>query len=152
MDYENLLKEADSFQIIVKEKQLKQFDGLIKGRKIAIRQDIPTLVEKSCVLAEELGHFFTTSGNILDQSIANNRKQEKMARVWAYEKQIGLSGIISGYKNKCQNRYELADFLGVTEVFLQDALNFYKEKYGNYIEISEYIIIFEPNLVVIEKI
>lgn len=52
MDYENLLKEADSNQLIVKEKRLKQFDGLIKGRKIAIRQDIPTLAEKSCVLAE----------------------------------------------------------------------------------------------------
>ena len=152
MDYENLLKEADSNQLIVKEKRLKQFDGLIKGRKIAIRQDIPTLAEKSCVLAEELGHFFTTSGNILNQSVTSNRKQEQKARVWAYEKQIGLSGIIQGYKNRCQNRYELADFLGVTESFLQDALNFYKGKYGNYIEINEYTITFEPNLCVIEKL
>ena len=57
MTYEELLQHADSEQIIVKEKPLKNFDGLAFSNKIAIRKDIKTSKEKSCVLAEELGHY-----------------------------------------------------------------------------------------------
>lgn len=53
---------------------------------------------KKCVLAEELGHYHTTVGDILDLSTASNQKQEYRARLWTYDKMIGLSGIISAYK------------------------------------------------------
>lgn len=49
-----------------------------------------TQTEKSCVLAEEIGRRYTTIGDILDQNDMNNRKQELRARLWAYNKQIGL--------------------------------------------------------------
>ena len=39
-------------------------------------------MEKASVLAEELGHYYTTVGNILDQEDAGNRKQEHKARTW----------------------------------------------------------------------
>ena len=32
--------------------------------------------EKACVLAEELGHHYTTVGDIIDQKESENRKQE----------------------------------------------------------------------------
>ncbi len=35
MMYEELLKEADNLQIIVRERKLKAFDGLCKGNRIA---------------------------------------------------------------------------------------------------------------------
>ena len=53
MNYEDLLIEADRAGLIVKEKPLLLSDGRIKGRKIAIRKDIPTLRKKADVLAEE---------------------------------------------------------------------------------------------------
>ena len=81
MTYEELLKEADSLGLIVKEKPLQGTDGRILNRRIAIRKDIPTQTEKSCVLAEELGHHYTSSGDILNQNIVTNRKQEFRARV-----------------------------------------------------------------------
>ena len=81
MTYEALLKEADSHQLIVKEKPLIRNNGLIIGNKIAIRKDIDTEIEKSCVLAEELGHYYTTVGDIMDQTDVSNRKQERRARV-----------------------------------------------------------------------
>lgn len=56
MNYETLLDEAVNNGLIVKEKPLKSSNGRINGNKIAIRQDIKTTVEKSCVLSEELGH------------------------------------------------------------------------------------------------
>ena len=86
--YEILLSEASENGLIVKEKPLKYNNGRIKGSRVAIRQDLSTSVEKACVLAEELGHHYTTYGNILDQSDTSNRKQELRARAWAYNKQI----------------------------------------------------------------
>ena len=98
MDYESLLKESDTLGLIVKEKPLKFNDGRIKGCKIAIRKDIPTSIEKACVLSEELGHYYTSSGDILNQHDLNNRKQEYKARLAAYDKMIGLKGIIDACK------------------------------------------------------
>lgn len=152
MNYEALLIEADSRQLKVKEKPLKQHDGLIVGDRIAIRKDISTLAEKSCVLAEELGHYYTTSGNILDQSNVNNQKQEQRARLWAYNKKIGLYGIINGYKAGCRNATELAEYLNVTEEFLLEAIVQYRNKYGICKEIDNYIIFFIPNLAIMERI
>lgn len=151
MSYEELLEEAHENGLIVKEKPLDARDGLINGRRIAIRKDIPTLAHKACTLAEEIGHHKMTAGDILEQSSTSNRKQECAARLWGYNRMIGLHGIISGYRAGCQNRYELAKHLTVTEKFLQDALECYRSKYGVFAEIDNYIIIFEPSLSVYEK-
>lgn len=106
--------------------------------------------EKACVLAEELGHHYTSSGNILDQSSVQNRKQEQVARTWAYNKLIGLVGIVDAYKTGCRSRSEMADHLNVTEEFLSEALERYRNKYGTYTAVDNYIIYFEPSLGVLE--
>ena len=152
MTYEELLQHADSEQIIVKEKPLKNFDGLAFGNKIAIRKDIKTSKEKSCVLAEELGHYYTTSGNILDQSDTMNRKQELKARFTGYNIKIGLIGIVSAYESGCSNLYEMAEYLDVTEEYLQDAIECYTSKYGECTCIDNYAIYFIPNLMVLKII
>ena len=144
MNYETLLFEADTQGLIVKEKNLKYNNGRIKGNRIAIRKDISSTTEKACVLAEELGHHYTTVGNILDQSDTSNRKQERRARLWAYRRAFDLIDLISAYKYGCRNRYELAEYLEVTESFLQEALNTYKEKYGPYTKVDRYVVYFEP--------
>lgn len=152
MSYEELLIEADKTGLVVKEKNLIYSDGRFKGKRIAIRKNIPTLVKKACVLAEEIGHYHTTTIDILDQSSIANRKLERAGRIWAYDRQIGLSGIIQGYRARCQNLHELAEYLEVTEEFLLEALEYYKEKYGIMAQIDGYTIIFEPSLAVIEPI
>ena len=144
MNYETLLFEADTQGLIVKEKNLKYNNGRIKGNRIAIRKDISSTTEKACVLAEELGHHYTTAGNILDQSDTSNRKQERRARLWAYRRAFDLIDLISAYKYGCRNRYELAEYLEVTESFLQEALDTYKEKYGPYTKVDRYVVYFEP--------
>lgn len=144
--YEKLLLEAECKGLVVKEKPLKYNDGRIKGNKIAIRQNINTQLEKSCVLAEELGHHYTSAGNILDQTRTENIKQELKARMWAYDRQIGLIGIIKAYKRGCRNIHEIADYLDVTEDFLRNALEAYRSKYGHYVIVDNYTIYFEPYL------
>lgn len=150
MTYEELPKEADSMGLIVKEKPLRSGDGRIFNNKIAIRQDIPTETEKSCVLAEELGHYFTSAGNILDQTDIVNRKQEYRARLYGYNLQIGLRGIISAHTAGCRNLYEMADYLDVTEEYLKEALDCYRSKYGEYVKVDNYMIYFIPSLAVLE--
>ena len=75
MNYEDLLNEYADEDLIIKEKPLQSSNGRIYNNRIAIRKDIPT-VDKTCTLAEELGHYFTTTGDIIDQTDVSNRKQE----------------------------------------------------------------------------
>lgn len=53
MTYEELLDEAESKGLIVKEKPLKYNNGRIKGNRIAIRQDMTT-IEKNASLPRNL--------------------------------------------------------------------------------------------------
>ena len=149
MHYETLLIEAEKDSLIVKEKPLQANDGRIKGNRVAIRKNIPTLTEKACVLAEELGHHKTTAGNIIRQETVSEKKQENAARIWAYNRLIGLRGIIDGFTHGCRNRAELAEYLGVTEAFLQNAIDCYKRKYGLCVTVDNYVIYFEPALAVL---
>lgn len=110
--------------------QTDKIKGLYCDGVIAVSKDIDTSAEKTCVIAEELGHHLTASGNILDQKDVSNRKQELRGRIWAYNRLIGLTGIIKAYKSGCRNRYEIAQNLDVTEDMLQDAVNYYHKKYG----------------------
>ena len=152
MNYEALLDEAQQDGLIVKEKPLKYNNGRIKGKRIAIRQDIATNTEKTCVLAEELGHHHTSVGNIIDMNDVRNRKQERQARLWGYNKLIGLTGIIKAFRAGCQSRHEVAELLNVTDEFLKECIDCYRDKYGVCTEIDNYIIYFIPHLAVMEKI
>ena len=150
MEFEELLAESDAIGILVTERPFKTYDGRIKDNKIYLRSDM-TKIQKKCVLAEELGHYYTTTGNILEQQETVNRKQERRARIWAYDKLINLFGIIRAHNAGCQSPYEITEYLDVTEEFLLEALEFYKTRYGtSTIYAGEYYIIFEPVLAVIK--
>ena len=152
MTYEQLLTTADQNGLLVKEKKLAKHDGLLKGKRIAIRKDIETQAEKSCVLAEELGHHYTSSGDILDQDNIMKQKQEYRARLYGYNLKIGLTGLIRAYEAGCRNLYEMADFLDSTEEYLKKAIQCYRSKYGVCTAIDNYVIYFIPNLAVMEMI
>ncbi len=146
MEYEELLSEADSNAIYVIEdlEFESQASGLINGEVIGLSKRLSTFSEKTCVLLEELGHYHTSVGNILDQMSEGNRKQEYKARLWAYNKMITIEKIISAKEAGCRNRYEIAEHLNVTEPFLQDAIDCYRSKYGLGFQKGDYIIFFEP--------
>lgn len=150
MGYEDLLIEAEQAGLTVKEKPLPLSDGRIKGRRIAIRRDIPTLAQKADVLAEELGHYYTTVGRIIEQDSVNACKQERCARLWGYNKRIGLIGIINAYKAHCRSLFEVAEYLDVSEESLKEALEYYRQIYGRGEMIDNYFIQFEPFLTVYE--
>ena len=150
--YETLLETAFTSGLDVKEKPLQASDGRIRGNRIAIRKDIETSNRKADILAEELGHHYTTVGDILDLSCAQNRKQERQARFWAYNKRIGLQGLIKAFESGCKCRHEVAEYLEVTELFLQEAIECYQDKYGTGISVDNYYIMFIPNLQILKLI
>lgn len=126
--------------------------GIYIDGNIAINTSVNNTVEKACVLAEELGHHHTSVGNIIDMENVSNRKQERQARFWGYNKLIGLTGIVRAFQAGCQSRHEVADLLDVTEEYLQECIDCYRDKYGVYTEIDNYTIYFIPNLAVMEKV
>ena len=143
MTYEEL--QFQNPDIHIKEMDLSDvigLKGLCFGDNIAIHRDMTT-VEKACILAEELGHYHTTVGDILDQNPTANRKQELHARAWGYHRCLQLSDIVRAFKYGCRNRYELAEYLGVIEVILQDGINYYRQKHGPYTKYGDHIRYFE---------
>ena len=146
-DYEMLLDSADIQNVTVDETSHfcgTQIKGLYLDNHIALSKDLRSDTQKRCILAEELGHYHTTVGDIIDQSSDANRKQELRARLWSYNKLIGLHGIISCHKAHYTTSYEMADYLGVTEEFLQEALQCYRSKYGICVQYDNYVIYFDP--------
>ena len=150
---EHLEDEAcrDGIDVIQYNFNSDRIDGLYCDGTIAINSSIESIRKKADVLAEEMGHHFTSVGDIIDLSEAQNRKQERQARLWAYNNRIGLYGLIRAYEKGCRDRYETAEFLNVTEEFLEDAINCYREKYGVNTTVDNYTIYFIPNLVVGKK-
>lgn len=147
MNYEALLNDADAEGLNIKERPFRTYDGRIKGKDIYLRKNMDS-TEKVCVLAEELGHHHTSVGNILDMTDISNRKQERQARLWGYNKLIGLSGLIKAYEAGCQDKYEVAEFLGVTDEYLQNCVECYRDKYGIGTAMNEYYIMFIPHLAI----
>jgi hypothetical protein len=142
---EALIKEAEEEGVEVTVIPLPQkLKGLYADKVVAINKGIKTSAEKACILAEELGHYHTTAGNILDQSKIQNRKQELKARRWAAQKLIRVEDFIKAYEAGIRNRAELAEFLEVTEQFIDTALKHFSNIYGYSHSIGNYIIAFDP--------
>lgn len=145
MNYEKLLDEADSKSIDVYEVYLAgKIEGLYKDGVVWIKKGLP-IVEKGCVLAEEIGHYETSVGDILDQTDIRNKQQELRARQWGYQRLIPLSAIVQAYQACLKGRHEIADYLNVTEKFLQSSIDRYRDRYGLGVTIdNKYIIYFDP--------
>ncbi|MEG0133065.1 MAG: ImmA/IrrE family metallo-endopeptidase [Clostridium sp.] len=150
--YERLLARAENEGTKVLELDLgtnkecgKYFDNII-----IINSNMRT-IQKYCILSEELGHHHKTVGDITNQTKIENKKQELIARRWGYEKLVGIVDLLNAHNHGCKTRYEIADYLCVTESFLEETIEYYKCKYGMYYEIDNYLVYFEPNLGIFEK-
>lgn len=143
MKYESLLIENENIDV-VETSSLPHFQsGLYYEGTIYIKENM-SAYKKHETLAEEIAHHKITYGNILDQSKILNRKFEKKARRQAYESVISIQGIIDAYEYGVHNLHEMSIFFEVTEGFVQDTINHYKQKYGLMVRYKNYNICFEP--------
>lgn len=148
MLYEALLREAEQQGIHTYEKPMSpKIKGLYADNVIWINKNTQSRAEKACIMAEEMGHFHKTAGDILDQKNIWQRKLELVARTWGYKRLIPLSTFVQAHKDGIRNRYELAEYLGVTEVFVDDTLKRYQGIYGTHASYGSYTISFDPLLI-----
>lgn len=61
-------------------------------------------------------------------------------------------GIVKAYEKRCQNQYEIAKFLNVTEEYLLECIECYRDKYGTMKSIDNNTIYFIPHLAVMKMI
>ena len=92
--------------------------------------------ETRCVLAEELGHYFTTIGNALYQhrnysDVLRVNKIEKAALRWAGHFLIPDEDLCEALRHGQPSLYELSEIFNVTEPFMKSRLDTFKEEeYG----------------------
>ena len=122
-----------------------------KNRRQAILIDARlTYSEKAVVAAEELGHHKTSSGDIIqDRNSIESCRQEEQALRWAVERLIHPEDFIGAFKSGVRNRYECAEFFGVSMDFLDQAVRIYRARYGYSLKVNnEYELIFIPYFMV----
>lgn len=85
-----------------------------------------------CILAEELGHHFTSSGSLLVFARSDKAcvamKQERAALWWAVQRLVPKSALTAAIAGGTILTYELAEHFEVTERFMGTALRLYKLK------------------------
>jgi Zn-dependent peptidase ImmA (M78 family) len=133
-----------NIEIIKCEMPIAKLKGLYCDNVIYISDRIDTERELNCIVAEELGHYETSYGQILDQRCQKNKKQELRARRWAHEHLLRVEDIVAAYKASCRSLYEVADYLDVTEEFLLEAAESFGRRHGICKVIGNYAVYFEP--------
>lgn len=119
--HEQLMAEYDN--LFIEERHMIN-DGLYADGCIWLNKDMPAS-KKLAVLAEEIGHYETTAGDILDQGSTANRKQELTARKWAYEKIVPVDKIVAAIDSGYDEVWSLAEQFDVDEDFMREALKHY---------------------------
>lgn len=145
---------AEKADIIVKSAPLpKRVEGLYietsRYRAILLNQELGDETNaQHCALAEELGHHFTTAGDCLvdtDSDPSTVGRAEERAKRWAADTLVPLHDIVEAFTNGCRSRSEVAESLGVTEVFLMECVGVYQRRYGKWVILSNgFAICFDP--------
>ncbi len=100
--------------------------------------------EKHCILAEELGHYETSYGDITDLNILKNLKSELTARRWGYEKIVSLDKLIECHESSYKSLDEVCAHLEVTEAYLKTSIDHYYSRFGISTIHRGYEIFFDP--------
>ena len=126
--------------------------GLCCDHTIALNKRLPNSTAKACVLEEELAHYDLTVGDIIIESIPANRKQEHRARMLAYYRRCNPSMIADALRAGHRSLTDIAEHIEVTEEFLADAIEGYRQKYGLGVQVGEDLLILEPVVALLKKI
>lgn len=141
--YEKMLIEHDYIEVRETDVMPNDLHGLWLGDLILIKRNLSE-TRKAEVLYEELAHHKLTYGNILDQSKDINRKFENYARRHGYEAALPLRIIVEAHNYGVSSLYELADYVQLSEKYIVEILEHYKNKYGIGTNYANYAITFEP--------
>ncbi len=143
MAYELLKAEYPHINIIECIDMPKGLPGIYHDNVILINKHIE-YYEKHCVLAEELGHYETTYGDITSLDNIRNIKLEKVARSWGYEKIISFDKLIECYNLGHTTVEDVCLHLEIIPVYLYKAIERYNQRFGLSCTYKGYRIYFDP--------
>ena len=150
-EYERLERIAYRHRISLLTRRLpKKVSGLYYSNKhyriktITLSSSLGTTAQKTCTLAEELGHHFTVPVNLVSSSKTLQNRYERKAKLYAAKRLIPFDKLIKAKNEGVRNRFELAEYLDVTEEFIDQTLTLYSEQYGLDVYYKGYIIKFKP--------
>ncbi|MFC6292466.1 ImmA/IrrE family metallo-endopeptidase [Macrococcus epidermidis] len=141
--YENLCRLAPKCRIIERDDMPYGLSGLYLGNPnvILIKKKLP--YKKSVeVLSEEIGHYFTSAGDITDYK--KNAKQEAQARRKGYELIVNFDSLIEAWKFGIHNLYGMAEYFEVSQDFIMKSIDHLKQKYGLVVMHNNYRILLDP--------
>lgn len=118
--------------------------GLIIKDVVYLNPD-QTSEELTCTVAEEIGHYLTSVGDIVEQNSNEKCKQEQRARDVGALMLITPFNIIDCFDNGCRTIWECAEHLSVTEETFRTAVKWYARKYDGVITEDKHTIWFHKN-------
>ena len=92
---------------------------------VALDPSVSGAEERVC-LAHELGHCETMSFYNIYSPLDVRGKHERRANIWAIKAMVPLSAYKHALKRGFEDIYSLAEYFGVTEDFMREAVNYYK--------------------------
>ena len=143
-DAEKLMSEHPEIEFRFEPRMPDHQKGLIIGNVVYLnpRQSNQELAE---TVAEEISHYETTVGNIIDLSDKDNRKQEKKARDLGAVMLVSPFDIIECFEQGCRYIWECAEYIGVSESIFNLAVQWYSRKWDGIWTNNGYAIYFKPN-------
>ena len=108
--------------------ETESFSLLYNGECVVVLNplELKSMSAEKVLLAHELGHCVNGAFYNMYSPFDIRSKHERTADKWAIKKLIPEDELKEACK-MCSNRWELADYFGVTEDFMQKAIDYYKE-------------------------
>lgn len=153
MDKYELLLDKVSGELPVLEGNLLKNTGnkgMYEDNVIFLERNI-SWIEKRIHLSEEYSHHRTSVGNILDYTTPEGRKQEWIARRDSVERLVTLDDLIECSSAGYHTKYACAEYLDITEEFLEEVIDHYFSKYGAYHLYKDYLFIFNDSSLFVVK-
>lgn len=131
-DLKELFELAEENNIIIDEacpKELVSISLCFPDKTMIIGLSDISLAPKGTTklecFAHELGHCMTGSFYNLYSPFDLRSQHEFRANKWAIRKLIPFSALVRAGKNGCRERYEFAEYFGVSEAFIQKAVDYH---------------------------
>lgn len=130
MELNHLYTVAENENIPIYNRTLKDCEGMYcsdnKVKAIVLDySQLDNAVDEKCVLAEELGHYYTNSTYPLsctDKELVD--KAEYRAKKWAVKALVSASDLEKVKHQGLKYKWEIAEFLGVSEWIAEKALEY----------------------------
>lgn len=141
--YENLCRLVPNCRILERNDMPFGLSGLyLETQNVILMKEKIPYKKKVEVLSEEIGHYYTSAGDITDYK--KNAKQESLARRKGYELIINFDTLIDAWKNGIHNLYSMAEYFEVSQDFILKSIEHLKQKYGLVVMHKDYRILLDP--------